>query len=49
MNKYFTLLTRCVLSVICGAAVALIDPVTAGVIVAVAGVIYSGKKFIGAK
>lgn len=48
MNKYFTLLTRCVLSVIAGVGVALINPVTLGIIVACVGLIYSGKKFLEA-
>lgn len=47
MNKYFTLLTRVVLSIIAGVAVAMINPITAGVVVALVGSLYAGKKFLG--
>lgn len=47
MNKYFTLLTRVVLSIISGVAVAMINPITAGIVVALVGSLYSGKKFLG--
>lgn len=49
MNKYFKLLTGCVLSVIAGAAVALVDPETVGVLVAAAGIIVSSYYFAKAK
>lgn len=48
MNKYFTLLTRVVLAIIAGVCVAMINPVTLGIIVACVGLIYSGKKFLDA-
>lgn len=49
MNKYFKLLTTSVLAVIAGVGVAMINPVTAGILVATAGVIYAGVKFLSEK
>lgn len=49
MNKYFKLTTICTMSVVTGVAVACINPVTAGVVVAAAGCLYGGYKFLLAK
>ena len=49
MNKYFKLTTICTMSVVAGAAVACINPVTAGVCVGVAGCLYGGFKFLRAE
>lgn len=46
MNKYFTLLTRVVLAIVAGVGVAMINPVTAGVVVALIGFLYAGLKFL---
>lgn len=49
MNKYFKLLTMCVLSAIAGLAIAMINPVHIGIIIALVGMIYSGIKFMKAE
>ena len=49
MNKYFKLTTICVMAVVAGAAVACINPITAGIAVAAAGCLYGGFKFLRAE
>lgn len=49
MNKYFKLLTICVMSCVAGVAVACINPVTVGIGVAAAGCLFGGYKFLRAE
>ena len=49
MNKYFKLTTICAMSIVAGAAVACINPITAGIAVAAAGCLYGGVLFLRAE
>lgn len=49
MNKYFKLLTGCVMSVIAGVAISFVNAETVGILVAAAGILASSYYFAEAK
>lgn len=46
MNKYFKLLTGCVISCLAGFSITLLNPISIGVLVTSLGSIYFGYKFM---